>query len=76
MKPLVSVIVPSYNSTSTILRTLDSLNKQTYKNIEIIVVDRESTDETQKISRKFRITRRKTSEQSIIRTIHRMFWSW
>jgi glycosyltransferase involved in cell wall biosynthesis len=39
----VSVIIPSYNRFSTLLNTIDSIKKQTYKNIEIIVVNDKST---------------------------------
>lgn len=46
MKPLISVIVPAYNSASIIEVALDSLQKQTYLNLEIIVVDDNSTDNT------------------------------
>lgn len=42
---LVSVIIPIYNAGSTIAATLTSLKKQTWKNLEIIVVDDGSTDE-------------------------------
>lgn len=51
--PLVSVIIPAYNSASTISSTLESLKKQTYKNMEIILVDKGSTDATRAIARKF-----------------------
>jgi glycosyltransferase involved in cell wall biosynthesis len=44
--PLVSVIVPVYNGERWIGRTLASAAAQTYDNIEIIVVDDESIDQT------------------------------
>ncbi len=52
-KPLVSVIIPTYNSSRTIEKCLQSVKDQTYKNIELIVVDNNSTDNTKEIARKF-----------------------
>ena len=37
--PLVSVIIPTYNRFSYLLNTINSVKNQTYKNIEIIVVN-------------------------------------
>jgi len=43
---LVSVIVPTYNSARKIENCLRSISAQTYRNIEVIVVDNESSDST------------------------------
>lgn len=42
--PLVSVLIPSYNHAKYIGETIDSIINQTYKNIELIVIDDGSTD--------------------------------
>ena len=43
---MVTVIIPSYNREKTIKRAVDSVLNQTYKDIEVIVVDDCSTDNT------------------------------
>lgn len=47
--PLVSVIVPVYNAEDFISECLDSLIRQTYKNLEIIIIDDGSTDATRQV---------------------------
>lgn len=51
--PLVSVITPSFNKGAYIEETLQSLRSQTYRNIEHIVIDAGSTDETISILKKY-----------------------
>ncbi len=48
-EPLISVIVPLYNSEKFIDRCILSITRQTYKNIEIILEDGNSDDGTQEI---------------------------
>ena len=49
MNPLVTVVVPVFNGENTIVSTLQCLVSQRYENIEIIVSDNCSTDNTQYI---------------------------
>lgn len=44
--PLVSVIVITYNSSATVLETLESIKNQSYRNIELVVSDDCSKDDT------------------------------
>lgn len=53
MKPLVSVIVPTYNEQRNIEECLGSILAQDYKNIEVIVVDNFSKDKTLTIARQY-----------------------
>ena len=51
--PLVSVIVPTKNSANTLGACLRSIRTQTYKNIEIIVIDNNSSDITKSIASEY-----------------------
>jgi glycosyltransferase involved in cell wall biosynthesis len=52
-EPLVTVVVPTRNSGRTLEACLDSIRSQSYKNIEIVVVDNCSRDNTCLIARQY-----------------------
>ena len=52
-KDLISVIVPVYNTEQYLKECLDSIINQTYKNIEIIIIDDGSTDNSLKIIKEY-----------------------
>ncbi len=51
--PLVSVVIPCYNMEPYLAQTLESVINQTYKNLEVIVVDDGSKDKTADVAREF-----------------------
>ena len=51
--PLVTVVIPCYNMEPYLAQTLESVIHQTYRNLEIIVVDDGSTDRTAEVARYF-----------------------
>lgn len=52
-RPLVTVLVPSYNGARHLREALDSILAQTYENLEIILLDDASTDETPRIAAEY-----------------------
>ena len=63
--PLVSVIVPIYNAEIYLERCINSIINQTYQNLEIILVDDGSTDNSSETGDKFQ------QRDSRIRVIHK-----
>lgn len=49
MEPLVSVCIPAYNNAAYIKETVDSILNQTYRNIELVICDDKSTDNTAEV---------------------------
>lgn len=62
--PLISVIIPAYNSDRYLGRCLESIINQTYHNLEIIVVDDGSTDNTRQTAEEY------AQRDTRIRVIH------
>ncbi len=73
MSPLVSVVIPVFNRETLVKGAIDSVLKQTYQNIEIIVIDDGSTDNTYTVLRqyeeqypdKFRVIRQQNTGQVV-----------
>ncbi|MCL5434767.1 MAG: glycosyltransferase [Patescibacteria group bacterium] len=51
--PIVSIVIPTKNSEEFLENCLKSVKRQTYKNIEVIVVDGKSTDRTLSLAKKY-----------------------
>lgn len=53
LEELVSVVIVTYNSSTTVVETLESIKEQTYQNIELIVTDDCSSDNTIEVVKKW-----------------------
>ncbi len=73
--PLVSIITPTYNRASFIEETINSILNQDYKNIEYIVIDDGSTDNTHELLNKYKnkLTFIKQENKGEVLTINRGF---
>ena len=67
-EPLVSVIILSYNSSAFIIETLDSIYRQTYEKVELIISDDCSTDSTRVLVEKWLDVHRERFVNSIFVT--------
>lgn len=54
MRPLISIIIPSYNHAKFISKAIDSVITQTYQNFEIIIADNYSEDGTDSVLAKYK----------------------
>ena len=52
-RPLVSVIIPTYNRANTLATAIESVLDQTYKNIQLLVVDDGSEDNTEELIKNY-----------------------
>ena len=50
---LISIVIPTFNSSKYLSQTIETALNQTYKNTEIIIVDDNSTDNTIKIIKNY-----------------------
>jgi len=63
-EPLVTICIPAYNVEKTVVQTVRSILNQTYHNMEILVVDNDSRDNTLLLLREFNDSRMKIYKNS------------
>ena len=51
-EPFFSVIIPTYNRSQILIKTLQSVLEQTFQNFEVIIIDNGSTDNTEQVIKK------------------------
>ena len=55
--PKINIIIPTYNRADLLPRAIDSVLKQSYRNWEAVIIDDGSTDETEKVVKRYTDTR-------------------
>lgn len=56
MQPLVSIVIPAYNSALILPRAIESILRQDYSNFKIIIVDDHSDDDTRRVVERYVLT--------------------
>ena len=56
--PLFSVVMPTYNHAHFLYRAINSVLEQTCSNLELIIIDNHSTDNTENLVRMFKDPRK------------------
>ena len=64
MSPLISILIPAYNAAPYLSRSVESALAQTYGNVEVVIVDDGSTDET------LAVANRLASQDGRVRVLH------
>ena len=54
IRPLVSINIPTYNSSARLVECLNAISAQIYNNIEVLIIDSHSKDATLEIARKYK----------------------
>ena len=62
--PLISVIIPAYNKGAYLRATIDSVLTQPFRNLEVIVVDDGSTDDTSAVLQSYDTRIRRFSKEN------------
>jgi len=65
---LVTITIPTYNSAETLGRCLRAVREQTYKNIEINIIDKGSSDSTVKTAKEFGVKKIKVVSGSLLQS--------
>ena len=51
--PLISIVVTTRNNHATLEACLSSIKQQTYPNVELVIIDNNSTDDTKDIAKRY-----------------------
>lgn len=65
-KPLVTISIPTFNSARSLRLCLEAVQQQTYKNIEVNIIDGASKDNTREIAQRFGIKNIKICKGSLL----------